>query len=112
MAVQFGTPFRMYPGAVSVSKEHLSQDYRVAPFLREEGLGNHWLGPTAGLDCLQLRKFCAWNRFTVSFCLRSRSINNTLLLLLLLLLLTAIELSLCGISPYTSTDKTNKNKYT
>ena len=28
------------------------------------------------------------------------------------LLLTAIELSLGGNSPYTSTDKTNKNKYT
>jgi len=25
---------------------------------------------------------------------------------------TAIEFSLCGSSPYTSTDKTNKNKYT
>jgi hypothetical protein len=35
-----------------------------------------------------------------------------LLLLLLLLLLTAIELSLGGGSPYTTTDKTNKNKYT
>jgi hypothetical protein len=35
-----------------------------------------------------------------------------LLLLLLLLLLTAIELSSGGSSPYTSTDKTNKNKYT
>jgi len=31
---------------------------------------------------------------------------------LLLLLPTAIELSLGGSSPYTSTDKTNKNKYT
>jgi hypothetical protein len=31
--------------------------------------------------------------------------------LLLLLLLTAIELSLSDSSPYTSTDKTNKNKY-
>jgi len=31
--------------------------------------------------------------------------------LLLLLLLTAIELSLGVSSPYTSTDKTNKNKY-
>ena len=29
-----------------------------------------------------------------------------------LLLLTATELSLGGSSPYTSTDKTNKNKYT
>jgi hypothetical protein len=34
------------------------------------------------------------------------------LLLLLLVLLTAIEFSLGGSSPYTSTDKTNKNKYT
>jgi len=33
-------------------------------------------------------------------------------LLLLVLLLTAIELSLGGSSPYTSTDKLNKNKYT
>ena len=35
-----------------------------------------------------------------------------LLLLLLLLLLTSTELSLGGSSPYTSTYKTNKNKYT
>ena len=35
-----------------------------------------------------------------------------LLLLLLLLLLTSIEFSLGGSSPHTSTDKTNKNKYT
>ena len=34
------------------------------------------------------------------------------LLLLLLLLLTAIEFSLGGSSSYTSTNKTNKNKYT
>jgi hypothetical protein len=33
-------------------------------------------------------------------------------ILLLLLLLTAVELSLSGSSPYTGTDKTNKNKYT
>jgi len=32
--------------------------------------------------------------------------------ILLLLLFTAIELSLVGSSPYTSTDKTNKKKYT
>jgi hypothetical protein len=35
-----------------------------------------------------------------------------LLLLLLLLLFTAIDFSLGGSSPYTSTNKTNKNKYT
>jgi len=40
------------------------------------------------------------------------SVNRNELLLLLLLLLTAIQLSLGGSSPYTSTDKTNKNKYT
>jgi hypothetical protein len=34
------------------------------------------------------------------------------LLLLLLLLLIEIELSFGGSSPYTSTDRTNKNKYT
>jgi hypothetical protein len=37
---------------------------------------------------------------------------ETLLLLLLLLLFTAIEFSLGGSSPYTGTEKTNKNKYT
>jgi len=41
------------------------------------------------------------------------SIKITILLLLLLVLLfTAIEFSLGDSSPYTSTDKTNKNKYT
>ena len=35
-----------------------------------------------------------------------------MLLLLLLLLTTAVELSIGGSSPYTSTDKMNKNKYT
>ena len=35
-----------------------------------------------------------------------------LLLLLLAVVLTAVELSLGGSSPYTTTDKTNKNKYT
>jgi hypothetical protein len=38
--------------------------------------------------------------------------NISLLLLLLLLLLTAVKWSLCGSSPYNSTYKTNKNKYT
>jgi len=44
-----------------------------------------------------------------------RNADKLLLLLLLLLLtyvLTAIGFSLGGSSPYTSTDKTNKNKYT
>ena len=35
-----------------------------------------------------------------------------LLFIFLLLLLTAIELSLGGSSPYTSTEKSNNNKYT
>ena len=38
--------------------------------------------------------------------------DDLLLLLLLLLLDTAIDLSLGGNSPYTSTNKTKKHKYT
>jgi len=38
--------------------------------------------------------------------------TSNLLTYLLTYLLTAIEFSLGGSSPYTSTDKTNKNKYT
>jgi hypothetical protein len=41
-----------------------------------------------------------------------RGTHTPELLLLLLLLLTAIELPLGGSSPYTSTHKTNNNKYT
>jgi len=32
--------------------------------------------------------------------------------IIIIIIITAIELSLGGSSPYTSTDKTNKNKYT
>jgi len=47
-------------------------------------------------------------------CEEEETSDNILLLLLLLLtyLLTAIELSLDGSSPYTSTEKTIRNKYT
>jgi hypothetical protein len=38
--------------------------------------------------------------------------NRAVYLLLLLLLLTTTEFSLGSSSPYTITDKTNKNKYT
>jgi hypothetical protein len=41
----------------------------------------------------------------------TRAHSQILLLLLLLLPLTGIEFSLGGNSPYTSKDKTNKNKY-
>jgi len=44
--------------------------------------------------------------------IRQVAFSSPLLFLLLLLLLTAIELSLGGSSPYTSTDKTYKNKCT
>ena len=40
------------------------------------------------------------------------SVFRLFCILLLLLLLTAIEFSLGGSSPYTSTDEINKNKYT
>ena len=44
----------------------------------------------------------------VVICYSVLCINNVLLLLLLLR--NAIDFSLCGYNPYTSTDKTNKNK--
>ena len=34
------------------------------------------------------------------------------IIIIIIIITTVIELSLCGSSPYTSTDKTNKNKYT
>jgi len=33
----------------------------------------------------------------------------TIIIIIIIIIITAIELSLCGSSPYTSTDKTNKN---
>jgi hypothetical protein len=50
-------------------------------------------------------------QFHIVICYSVLCINN-LLLLLLLLLSTAIEFSLGGCNPYTSRDKTDKNKYT
>jgi hypothetical protein len=48
----------------------------------------------------------------ISVSMIGASIPGRTVSLLLLLLLTAIELLLGGSSPYTSTDGTNKNKYT
>ena len=38
--------------------------------------------------------------------------NFFLIWFIIIIIIIAIEFSLCGSSPYTSTDKTNKNKYT
>ena len=35
-----------------------------------------------------------------------------IIIIIIIIIITATQLSLGGISPYTSTDKTNKNKYT
>jgi hypothetical protein len=35
-----------------------------------------------------------------------------IIIIIIVIIITAIELSLGGSSPYTSTDKTNRNKYT
>ena len=35
-----------------------------------------------------------------------------IIIIIIIIIITVIELSLGGSSPYTSTDKTNKNKYT
>jgi hypothetical protein len=57
--------------------------------------------------------FCNLSKCILVFFSRISSLllHSLLLPLLLLLLLTTAELSLGGSSPYTSTDKTNKNKY-
>jgi len=39
--------------------------------------------------------------------------NNTLIIIIIIIIIIiAVEVSLGGSSPYTSTDKTNNNKYT
>ena len=35
-----------------------------------------------------------------------------IIIIIIIIIITAIEFLLCGSSPYTSTDKTNDNKYT
>ena len=37
---------------------------------------------------------------------------TTIIIINIIIIITRIQLSLGGSSPYTSTDKTNKNKYT
>ena len=59
---------------------------------------------------MNIKMFCRQFK-TVQGC-KKNTLLLLLLLLLFLLLLTAIELSLGGSSPYTSADKTDKNKYT
>jgi len=60
-----------------------------------------------------LSLFSVWNPLCFYISTFRSIVQSPLLLLLLLLLLpTTIELSLGGSSPYTGTDKTNKNKYT
>jgi len=63
----------------------------------------------SSIKCIHNRRLLnKFVRFTVTMCTGDRHSFS----LLLLLLFTAIELSLAGSSPYTSTDTTNKNKYT
>jgi len=55
------------------------------------------------------------NRVTVTFPTFVNRIQNGKdfnIINIIIIIITAIKLSLDGSSPYTSTDKTNKNKYT
>jgi hypothetical protein len=67
-----------------------------------------YLVTTHGHDYLYILSDALWSLQLEKLLL----IKNLLLLLLLLLLLIAMEFSLSGSRPYTSTDKTDKNKYT
>ena len=42
----------------------------------------------------------------------TQSIHYIFIIIIIIIIIIVIELSLGGSSPYTSTDKTNKNKYT
>jgi len=44
--------------------------------------------------------------------LRKSDLMYEIIIIIIIIIITAIELSLGGSSPYTTTDKTNKNKYT
>ena len=41
-----------------------------------------------------------------------KTLKDTLIIIIVIIIIIAVEVSLVGSSPYTSTDKTNKNKYT
>jgi len=49
-------------------------------------------------------------KFSVS--VRWSTLCVPIIIIIIIIIITAIKLSLCASSPYTSTDKTNKNKYT
>jgi len=42
----------------------------------------------------------------------NRPARSMIIIIIIIIIITAIEFSLGGSSPYTGTDKTNKNKYT
>jgi hypothetical protein len=56
-----------------------------------------------------VRDITKWTRV---FICESPKKNTLILIIIIIIIITAVELSLGGRSPYTSTDKTNNNKYT
>jgi len=60
------------------------------------------------IRCISIHKLLYFNFFSASFCTTFLSAG----IIIIIIIITASELSLGGSSPYTSTDKTTKNKYT
>ena len=111
-----------FPGTVSIFFLKLLVTIPVAPIIT--GAIVHF---SFHIRCISIDKLLYFNFFSASFCTTflsagiatSVSVHVFSLLLLLLLLVVVvvvvvivIQLPLDGSSLYTSTDKTNKNKYT
>jgi len=51
--------------------------------------------------------------FVITWSLHSEKVESfNIIIIIIIIIITAIELSLVGSSPYTTTEKANKNKYT
>ena len=66
-----------------------------------------------GLTLLVLCAFIVFtgNDFPFRYC-EGSIFEEIIIIIIIIIIITAFEFSLDGSSPYTSTDKTNENKYT
>jgi hypothetical protein len=87
----------------------------LRPFYRRgRKLGALWIGSWVSLKALELVSMF-WRRrkpFNSTGILSLDSLVHSVFIIIIIIIITGIELSLGDSSPYTSTDKTSKNKYT
>ena len=70
-------------------------------------------------DSLRCHLVVTWVRLSQEYFLGGKGgryiglrVLPNFIIIIIIIIITAIQLSLCSSSPYTSTDRTNKNKYT